>query len=177
MEKICTNCHLPKVLDSFSADKRSKDGRQARCRKCYSEWQRLYNKTGKAPYSVKRSMPKGKNSARWKGGRFVDGRTGYIWININGKQMHEHRHIMEKFLGRKLKSIECVHHKDGNKSNNQIGNLEVMGNSEHVSHHLFERHAAAKPRFSECHPDRKHFAFGNCKKCYYKIYTNKQRKK
>lgn len=49
---------------------------------------------------------------------------------------HEHRVVMEKYLGRKLKPTEIVHHKDGNKQNNDISNLEVMSQSEHIRKHL-----------------------------------------
>lgn len=43
---------------------------------------------------------------------------------------------MEKHLGRKLDSSEIVHHKDGNKRNNNISNLEIMSRSEHGKLHM-----------------------------------------
>lgn len=48
---------------------------------------------------------------------------------------HEHRVVMEAHLGRKLTRNEIVHHKDGNKKNNAIDNLEVMTQSEHIRLH------------------------------------------
>jgi hypothetical protein len=43
---------------------------------------------------------------------------------------------MEQYLGRYLLPNEVVHHKDKNKSNNAIENLELfMSQSEHAHHH------------------------------------------
>ena len=46
-----------------------------------------------------------------------------------------HRVVMENHLGRLLDKNEVVHHKDGNKKNNNIENLEVLDSREHVIHH------------------------------------------
>ncbi len=48
----------------------------------------------------------------------------------------EHRVIMENFLGRLLERHEVVHHKDENKKNNSISNLEVMHSSDHSRLHV-----------------------------------------
>jgi hypothetical protein len=42
---------------------------------------------------------------------------------------------MEYFLGRTLSTNEIVHHKDGNKLNNKLTNLELMSRADHTSHH------------------------------------------
>lgn len=62
-------------------------------------------------------------------------KDGYITIYVNGKTKLLHRHIMEVHLGRTLARLEYVHHKDHDKSNNTLDNLEVMPASEHSPHH------------------------------------------
>lgn len=46
-----------------------------------------------------------------------------------------HRVVMENHLGRLLHSFEIVHHKDDNKHNNDLSNLEVLSRSAHASLH------------------------------------------
>lgn len=49
-----------------------------------------------------------------------------------------HRVVMENFLGRMLTDDEVVHHKDRNKKNNDISNLELMNKNLHVQMHVRE---------------------------------------
>jgi len=50
-----------------------------------------------------------------------------------------HRIIMENCLERILEQNEVVHHKDGNKKNNLIENLELSNKSKHAQQHQKEK--------------------------------------
>ena len=57
-------------------------------------------------------------------------KSGYqIQYRSNGQgrriYVQQHRQVMEERLGRKLATHETVHHKDGNRANNRIENLEL----------------------------------------------------
>jgi len=58
---------------------------------------------------------------------------------VDGVNVLEHRFIMEKILGRNLTRDETVHHKDGNRLNNSLENLEILPNGIHVTLHLKRR--------------------------------------
>lgn len=57
---------------------------------------------------------------------------------------HTHRVVMEQALGRPLAKGEIVHHRDGDKLNNDPSNLEVMTQAEHASLHSKEWWAAKR---------------------------------
>jgi len=60
---------------------------------------------------------------------------GYRFIQVKGRKVAEHRHVMELKLGRKLTSAEIVHHGDGNPLNNDPSNLVVLSRAEHQRLH------------------------------------------
>lgn len=83
---------------------------------------------------------KGADHPKWKGGTLVD-RDGYIrtWAPEHPwprkGYIMEHVRVMELKIGRRIKPTECVHHKDHDRQNNSIENLELMLRSEHSKHH------------------------------------------
>ena len=60
--------------------------------------------------------------------------TGTKWYVKQGGR-HQHRVVAEQMLGRPLQKGEIVHHKDGNKKNNDPSNLAVMTQGEHMREH------------------------------------------
>lgn len=66
--------------------------------------------------------------------------NGYTEITVGehkGRGLHVV--LMEADIGRALMPNEVVHHKDENKHNNQLSNLELMTRSQHARHHINER--------------------------------------
>lgn len=59
---------------------------------------------------------------------YIEGR---VWIGERQICVKQHRYVMEQHLGRPLSENEDVHHKDGDKQNNDIRNLVVLSHGEH----------------------------------------------
>lgn len=98
-------------------------------------------------------------------------KAGYVAL-----QIMEHRYVMEQHLGRDLGPNEQVHHRNGDKSDNRIENLELITLLDHVKHHWVDGLYAERPKkTAECHPDRPHKARGLCYRCYYREQTAKWR--
>lgn len=120
----------------------------------------IYKVCKRHKIACQRTGPRaGSGHPEWNGGRIVD-KNGYIhvWapdhpecfrvnecrrLKANGKYyrkekyIQEHRLVMEKYLGRLLLPTEVVHHKNDNRSDNRIDNLELFdSNAKHLAETL-----------------------------------------
>lgn len=62
---------------------------------------------------------------------------GYVyltpWNSKSRKHYKRSRVLLQLHLNKEFEAWEHVHHKDGNKTNDSIDNLEVIKDSEHIS--------------------------------------------
>lgn len=62
-------------------------------------------------------------------------RDGYVQLTGGGLNVLEHRFVMERLLDRKLAKHEHVHHRNGDKSDNRLENLELLDIGDHTREH------------------------------------------
>lgn len=64
---------------------------------------------------------------------------GYRCTTINKDKRLDHIRIWENYHNKKLPKNMVIHHKDGNRQNNQINNLMLLTQAEHMNIHRQER--------------------------------------
>lgn len=82
------------------------------CTTHYNRWKRF----GTAAAAVRALAPNGAGTIN---------SDGYRRITVNGRRINEHRVVMEAALGRPLWPDENVHHKNGDRADNRLENLEL----------------------------------------------------
>lgn len=77
------------------------------------------------------------NTGRTRIKTFGDKNQKYNILHKNGKNIKEHRYIVEQFIGKKLCEKEIIHHINGDKKDNRIENLYICSDrAEHTKIHI-----------------------------------------
>lgn len=103
-------------------------------------------KAGRRPGGATREK-----NPKWRGGRYLD-RDGYILVlcpdhpRSRRGYVLEHRLVMERHIGRHLLPGEVVHHRNDNRTDNRIENLELFGSN---GEHLAATRGGICPKWSE----------------------------
>jgi hypothetical protein len=136
--RSCQSSHLAILYGKQRAEKK-KNGSYHKCKICQTEFYAPAYRQETAKYCSRKctSIANPENTKKARAASPVMKRAGltekrkYVVINVAGKQVREHRFIMEQHLGRKLTKNEHVHHINGNPQDNRLENLQVLSNSEH----------------------------------------------
>lgn len=92
---------------------------------------------------------RGEKNGRWSGSDRRLTSQGYVAVRVapdhphawgsprlkRFKYAYEHVLVMMAHVGRSLAADECVHHRNGNRADNRIENLELTTASDHQRHH------------------------------------------
>lgn len=124
-------------------DEARKKGKNVKCKNCGKKFYTTRNEYCSKKCSGEYNSKNYKHKLYMENEYLVGYEKGY-----NKKGNYKvHRKIMEDYLGRRLNKNEVVHHIDGNKTNNDINNLQVMTRAEHSKYHRLKEIKEGKKIF------------------------------
>jgi len=114
-----------------------------KCDNCGARYKYHRHQEGKTKYCSRRCLwdnngSKGSGEYRW----YIDAKgykVGFLWKDGEPHYKRYHRWVIEEYLKCDLLPDEDVHHKNGDKLDNRLGNLELMTHSEHSRLHNQKR--------------------------------------
>jgi hypothetical protein len=65
-------------------------------------------------------------------------KTGYIIIRVNSEHVYEHVFVFENYYKCKMLRWGVIHHKNRDKLDNRIDNLEGMTRNKHIKYHIIK---------------------------------------
>lgn len=122
---ICTKCLKDKECSHFYKDRRTSTGYYSSCRECHIKGVGPGRSRLVDCYCGRKKSFNSKFCKNCPLRPRKPDKYGYVWISVDKKPILEHRYVMEKHLGRSLRSNENVHHINGIKHDNRIENLEL----------------------------------------------------
>ncbi len=147
---MCTKCKTQKPISEFYPNKQSRGGYRTDCKACIAI-RTAINRRNNLEREITRNATRYENAkvlcscGRSKlrhsfrcaycaksadGPKWYHNKSGYLVSGWGGRQIAQHRQVMETHLGRKLLKHENVHHKNGIRDDNRLENLELWSTSQ-----------------------------------------------